>query len=237
MPKAAQSEFDVFLKRHPDIKHVDALCATSTASCAGSGFPLSEAGKIWKSGVELPRCMLFLDPTGDDLDPGGRSGKLGDPDGTATPVPGSLAIVPWADEPTAQVLLQMRDPIGFPNAGHPSILPAGGSAGALARLRKLGLNPVVAVELEFYLFAPGRNALGAPLLPKNPVTGETESSKQPYSIDDLDAYGTFIQAVAGHCIQQNIPASTAITEYSPGQFEINPSINWTRSRPATRRSC
>ena len=222
MAKAAATEFDAFLKRHPTLKHVDAFVHDINGFLRGKRFPVAEAKKIWGSGVELPRCMLFLDPTGDDLDPGGRSGKIGDPDGTATPVSGTLAIVPWADEPTAQVLLQMRDPHGYPNAGNPSqFCPRAALTGTLARLRKLGVNPVVAVELEFYLFDPARNALGAPMVPKNPLTGEIETSKQPYSIEDLEVYGTFIRAVAGHCIQQNIPASTAITEYSPGQFEIN----------------
>jgi glutamine synthetase len=53
------------------------------------------------------------------------------------------------------------------------------------------------------------------------VTGQKETSKQPYSIDDLDAYGAFIRRVAAYARAQNIPASAAITEYSPGQFEIN----------------
>jgi glutamine synthetase len=222
LAKAPATAFDAFLKRHPDIVHVDAFLHDINGNLRGKRLPVAEAGKIWKSGLELPRCMLFLDPTGDDLDPGGRSEALGDPDGSALPIPGLLAPVPWAEEPTAQILLQMTDPAVDRNAGKPSrYCPRAALAGTLARFAKLGLTPVVAVELEFYLFDRDRDANGLPVPVRNPLTGLPETSKQPYSIDDLDAYGAFIRRVASYAKAQNIPASAAITEYSPGQFEIN----------------
>jgi glutamine synthetase len=222
LAKAPATAFDAFLKRHPQILHVDAFLHDINGNLRGKRLPVGEAGKIWKSGLELPRCMLFLDPTGDDLDPGGRSEGLGDPDGSALAIPGLLAPVPWAEEPTAQILLQMTDPAGDGNAGKPSrFCPRAALSGTLARFAKLGLTPVVAVELEFYLFDRDRDANGVPVPVRNPVTGRPETSKQPYSIDDLDAYGAFIRCVASYAKMQNIPASAAITEYSPGQFEIN----------------
>ena len=218
----SSSDFDAYLKRHPRTLHVDAFLHDLNGNLRGKRLPAGEAAKLWKSGLEMPRCMLFVDPTGDDLDPGGRSTSRGDPDGAARPLPGMLAPVPWADEPTAQVLLQMTDPAGDRNAGQPSrYCPRAALGGTLARFRKLGMIPVVAVELEFYLFGRERDADGRPAPVTNPLTGKTETSKQPYSIDDLDAYGAFIRRVASYARAQDIPASTAITEYSPGQFEIN----------------
>ena len=218
------NEFDAFLKRYPKTAEVDVFVHDMNGFLRGKRFPVSEARKLWESGVEMPRCLLFLDPTGDDLDPGGRSEALGDPDGTAQPIPGRLAPVPWADHPTAQVLLQMHDPHlkGETNAGKPSkYCPRAALQGTLARLQKLGVTPMVAVELEFYLLDPSRDGNGQPQPPKNPLTGQIETSKQPYSMDDLDAYATFIRRAAGNAEAQGIPASAAITEYSPGQFEIN----------------
>jgi glutamine synthetase len=219
-----QGEFDAFLKRYPKTSEVDVFVHDMNGFLRGKRFPVAEAKKIWESGVEMPRCLLFLDPTGDDLDPGGRSEAMGDPDGTAHPIPGRLAPVPWADHPTAQVLLQMNDPFikGETNAGNPSkYCPRAALQGTLKRLEKLGVIPMVAVELEFYLLDPTRDAVGTPMPPKNPVTGLVETSKQPYSMDDLDAYATFIRRTAANAEAQGIPASAAITEYSPGQFEIN----------------
>jgi glutamine synthetase len=222
LAKAAATEFDSFIKRHADTVHVDAFLHDLNGNLRGKRLPVAEAAKLWKSGLEMPRCMLFLDPTGDDLDPGGRVTSRGDPDGAARPIPGLLAPVPWADEPTAQVLLQMTDPAGDPNHGNPSRYCARAAlADTLRHFKRLKLTPVVAVELEFYLFDRNRSAQGLPVAVKNPLTGRPETSKQPYSIDDLDAYGAFIRRVAGYARAQNIPASAAITEYSPGQFEIN----------------
>ena len=223
-PAAQYSEFDTYLKRYPKTQDVDVFVHDMNGFLRGKRFPVAEAKKLWESGVEMPRCLLFLDPTGDDLDPGGRSEAMGDPDGTAHPIPGRLAPVPWAQHPTAQVLLQMHDPFitGETNAGKPSkYCPRAALQGTLARLGKLGVTPMVAVELEFYLLDPARDAAGQPQPPKNPQTGQIETSKQPYSMDDLDAYATFIRRAANHAEAQNIPASAAITEYSPGQFEIN----------------
>jgi glutamine synthetase len=213
---------DAHLKRHPKTLHVDAFLHDLNGNLRGKRLPIAEAAKLWKSGLEMPRCMLFLDPTGDDLDPGRRVTAQGDPDGTASPIPGLLAPVPWAEESTAQILLQMTDPAGDSNAGRPSrYCPRAALMGTLAQFETLGLTPVVAVELEFYLFGRERDADGRPVAVRNPVTGQTETSKQPYSIDDLDAYGVFIRRVAAYARAQRIPASAAITEYSPGQFEIN----------------
>ncbi len=222
LAKSVPTAFDAYLKRHPKTVHVDAFLHDLNGNLRGKRLPVGEAGKLWKSGLDMPRCMLFLDPTGDDLNPGARSTGLGDPDGTARPIPGLLAPVPWAEEPTAQILLQMTDPARDPNHGNPSrFCPRAALGGTLAHFKRLGLTPVVAVELEFYLFDRNRDANGLPVAVKNPITGQTETSKQPYSIDDLDAYGAFIRRVASYTRAQDIPASAAITEYSPGQFEIN----------------
>ena len=222
MAQAQPNAFDAYLKRHPKTVHVDAFLHDLNGNLRGKRLPVAEAAKLWTSGLEMPRCMLFLDPTGDDLNPGARSTGLGDPDGTARPIPGLLAPVPWAEEPAAQVLLQMTDPAGDPNAGKPSrYCPRAALAGTLQHFARLDLTPVVAVELEFYLFDRNRDANGLPVAVKNPVTGQTETSKQPYSIEDLDAYGAFIRRVASYTRAQDIPAGAAITEYSPGQFEIN----------------
>ncbi len=222
MAKRLNGALDAYLERHPGTVHVDAFLHDLNGNLRGKRLPVGEAPKLWKSGLEMPRCMLFLDPTGDDLDPGGRVTALGDPDGAATPIPGLLAPVPWVEEPTAQILLQMTDPPRDANHGKPSrYCPRAALSALLAKFKPLGLTPVVAVELEFYLFDRDRDNGGLPVAVKNPITGRTETSKQPYSIDDLDAYGVFIRRVASYARVQNIPASAAITEYSPGQFEIN----------------
>jgi glutamine synthetase len=206
-----------FLKTHPEIRQVDAFLADMNGIPRGKRFPVHEAAKIWDGGVQLPFCLYFLDITGEDLDPGGRSEARGDPDGNAFPVAGTLAPVPWAAEPTAQVLLTMPEQANQPCLADPRQV----LAGVLARFRRRGLMPVVAVEMEFYLMDRKRGPLGEPLPPISPATGEPDSSRQLYSIGGLDIYADFVRDVAAAARTQNVPASTAIAENSPGQFEIN----------------
>jgi glutamine synthetase len=215
-------DLDAYLEQHPDTVQIDAFVHDLNGRLRGKRLPVADAAKAWRSGIEMPRSLLFLDPTGDDLDPGGRSTSIGDPDGTAVPVPGLLAPVPWLEEPTAQVLLQMSDPPRGANAGQPSLLcPRAALAGTLRRFAELEIVPVVAVELEFYLLAAERGGDGAPRPVATPGAGGAEASKQPYSIDDLDAQGAFLGRVAAYARAQGVPASAATAENAPGQFEIN----------------
>jgi glutamine synthetase len=206
-----------FLKAHPDVTQIDAFLPDMNGIPRGKRFPAHEAAKIWSGGVQLPFCLYFLDITGEDLDPGGRSEARGDPDGNAWPVAGTLAPVPWAAEPTAQVLLTMPEQENQPCLVDPRQV----LAGLAARFARRGLTPVVAVEMEFYLMDRKRGALGEPLPPISPATGEPDSSRQLYSIAGLDIYADFVRDVASAARVQNVPASTAIAENSPGQFEIN----------------
>lgn len=213
----AGGELARFLKSHPEVTQVDAFLADMNGLPRGKRFPVHEAGKIWDSGVQLPFCLYFLDVTGEDLDPGGRSEARGDPDGNAFPVAATLTPVPWASEPTAQVLLTMPEQKNQPCLVDPRQL----LARLLARFAKRGLAPMVAVELEFYLMDRKRGALGEPLPPISPATGEPDSSRQLYSIGGLDIYADFVRDVAVAAKLQKVPASTAIAENAPGQFEIN----------------
>jgi glutamine synthetase len=211
------AELQRFLKAYPETRQIDAFLPDMNGTARGKRFPIHEAEKIWKSGVQLPFCLYFLDATGEDLDPGGRSESRGDPDGDARPVEGTLTPVPWTKDPTGQVLLTMPDQENQPCRVDPrQVLSA-----VQSRLRQRGLHPVVAVELEFYLIDRKRGAWGEPLSPISPASGERDNSRQLYSISGLDAYADFVRAVADAARIQRVPASTAIAENSPGQFEIN----------------
>lgn len=213
----AVSEFEGFLKKFPDTQYVDAFISDVCGIVRGKRIPVEDAAKIWQAGVQMPFCLYFLDVTGEDLDPGNRSGSRGDPDGTAWPVPGTLQNVPWAAVPTAQVLLTMPDQAEVPYRVDPRQV----LADLLARFKQRGLTPMVAVELEFYLADRQRGLEGAPLPPLSPATGLPDRTCHLYSIAGLDLYGAFIRDVAAAAKAQTIPASTAITENAPGQFEIN----------------
>jgi glutamine synthetase len=117
----------------------------------------------------------------------------------------------------AQLLLSMEDSHGGAFEANPrEVLKR-----VLARYAARGLRPVVAIELEFYLFDRLPDAHGRPQPPVNPHNGARNTGTQVYYIEDLNDFGPFIDAVAGACKAQGIPADTAVAEYAPGQFEIN----------------
>jgi glutamine synthetase len=94
-------------------------------------------------------------------------------------------------------------------------------ARTLARFGELGLTPVVAVELEFYLLDRELDGRGAPQPPCSPVSGRRERSPQVYGMAELDDYSAFLSEVDRFAEAQGLPADTAVAEYAPGQYEVN----------------
>jgi glutamine synthetase len=79
---------------------------------------------------------------------------------------------------------------------------------------------VMATELEFYLLdakADEPTVAG----PHVPGVGRLQPGAQVYHPDDLWEIEHFLNDVYDYCEAQNIPAESAIAEYSQGQFEIN----------------
>jgi glutamine synthetase len=140
----------------------------------------------------------------------------GDPDLPATLVPGSIAPVPWARKPMGQAMFRVLAEDGSKFFGDPRTV----LENALKPLQKMGLKPVVATELEFYLLDPDASDVRV-AVPKVPGTNRTQPGTQVYNPDDLFEVEEFLDDVYEWCDAQNVPAEAAISEYSPGQFEIN----------------
>src|SRR3546814_10596991 len=90
--------------------------------------------------------------------------------------------VPWAQRPLAQVMVTLIDDDGEPYYYEPrNVLRRVGQ-----RLYDLGLTPVVAFELEFYLIDRERLPGGAPQPPISPATGRRDFGTQVYGMKTLD---------------------------------------------------
>lgn len=140
----------------------------------------------------------------------------GDPDLPMRLVPGSIAPVPWAKKPTGQALFRALTDDGDAFFADPrSVLEQ-----ALAPLQKMGLKPVMATELEFYLLDANAPDVRA-AVPLVPGTNRVQPGAQVYNPDDLYEIEEFLDDVYSWCEQQAIPAESTISEYSAGQFEIN----------------
>ena len=140
----------------------------------------------------------------------------GDPDIKSVAVAGSLAPVPWATLPTAQCLLDLTELDGTPCFMDPrNVLK-----NALQPLTDMGLHPVMATELEFYLVKHDGTRF-VPRLPNIPGSDLPQDGIQFACFEDLDDVEPFLVDLVKFCAAQNIPAGAALSEYSPGQFEVN----------------
>ncbi len=207
----------IALSRVPDCEMVDLLLPDMNGLLRGKRVSRDALEKVYTDGVCLPMSLIATDITGNTVEETGLGYDIGDEDRICRPVPGSLRPVPWTPRPMAQVLLSMEDAQGGVFEANPrQVLRC-----VLDRYAALGLKPVIAVELEFYLLDREADKDGRPQTTINPVTGIRNTSTQVYYMEDLNDYRAFTDAVAVACAVQDIPADTAVAEYAPGQFEIN----------------
>ncbi|MDH3670377.1 MAG: glutamine synthetase family protein [Gammaproteobacteria bacterium] len=210
-------ELEQFLEKYPDTRFIDAILVDLCGIVRGKRFGRDEFDNIFTSGVLLPHSTYFLDVTGHCNNPLGMGVTDGDPDGTAVPVPGTLVSCPWTEAPTAQVLMNMRNEDGTPSA----VDPRNVAARVIDKFSELGLTPVIAFELEFYLLDKERDARGFPQASVSAITGERENTTQVFGIAELEGHAKFFAAVEDAARAQNVPTSVATTEFAPAQYEIN----------------
>jgi len=212
----------------PDCRAVDLLLPDCNGLLRGKRITREAFAKVYRDGVCLPMSLIATDINGNTVEETGLGYDIGDEDRICRPVKGSLRPVPWQDKPMAQCLLEMED-------GHGELFPGSPREvlkRVVSRFTARGLTPVVAVELEFYLFDRTLGADGRPRTAINPATRRRDDSTQVYYIQDLVDHQDFLDAVARACEAQSIPADTAVAEYAPGQFEIN-----LRHRPDAVLAC
>ncbi|HTU68194.1 MAG TPA: glutamine synthetase family protein [Steroidobacteraceae bacterium] len=214
---AAADELERFLAAHPEVRFVDAFVNDLNTVERGKRIDRAAMAGVFARGMPLPGSMFALDIQGGTVEATGLGFADGDADRPCLPIPGTLAPVPWQDGGIAQVQLTMHDHDGAPFFGDPRHL----LANVLAKFRRLGLTPVVAVEYEFYLVDLERTADGQPQPPKGPLTGRREFRTQINSMTDLDEYSPLLSAIDATCLAQNVPATSALAEYGPGQYEVN----------------
>ena len=214
---ASSSEADAFLAAHPELVSVDLLLPDQHGVLRGKRIPAQELLKVYEQGIYLPGSVFALDINGNTVESTGIGFDTGDCDQPCRVVPHSLTMVPWQKKPMAQCLLTMEQVPGkayFANPRH--VLDQ-----VCDQYQNQGLTPMVAVELEFYLTDTKRLESGLLQPPIAPTTGLRESDTQVYAVDNLDDYSALIDDIMLAAQAQNIPASTAVAEYAPGQFEIN----------------
>jgi glutamine synthetase len=211
------TELDAFLAAHPEVRFIDLLLHDIHGVDRGKRVDVGSARSTFANGLLLPGSMFALDVPGGTVQATGLGFDEGDADRPCMPIPGTLLGVPWLDHGVAQAQVTMHERDGRPFAGD----PRHALARVLGQFRTLGLTPVVAVELEFYFIDRERTATGLPQPPRSPLTGRREFRTQINSMVDLDDYSAVLADIDATCRAQQVPSTTQLAEYGPGQFEVN----------------
>ena len=212
------SEIEQYLRSHPEPSHLDVLIIDLCGNAVGKRLPASAMASVFDHGTPVCAAMQLVDVMGNTEDPMGYGFSDGDPDAFAVPVPGTLCPVPWLSGNKSQVLCE------FVSASDGQPLwyePRQVLKKVLNRFNDLGLSPRLAVELEFYLLESQRDRNEKPIAAASPRTGLTETNGKVLSLDKLDEFDEVLGNIESACRQQNIPTTSMIREYGPGQFEIH----------------
>ena len=214
----AASRLAAFRERHPRTRFVDVLLADLCGIPRGKRVAIADGPQIYEGGFLLPGSMFALDVLGGTIQETGLGFDEGDADRRCLPIDRTLVPVPWREEEgIAQIQVTMHDHDGSPFYGDPRHV----LVNVLKLFRDLGLTPVVALELEFYLLDPERTVDGRAQPPRLPQTGRREYQTQINSMVDLNEYSAVLAEISSACAAQEIPSGTALAEYGPGQFEVN----------------
>jgi len=212
-----ESELQAFLAAHPEVTHVDAYLNDLNTVERGKRVDRASLAALYRDGMLLPGSMFALDVLGGTVQATGLGFDEGDADRPCRPLPGSLVSVPWQSPGLAQLQLSMYEPDGRPFHADPRHV----LVKVLDRLHRLNLTPVVAIEYEFYFIDRTRTSEGQPQPPPLPITQRREFQTQINSMTYLNEYSEILYKIYRACEQQGVPATGALAEYGPGQFEVN----------------
>ena len=201
--------------RRNRVTEVECLLADMSGVARGKILPTEKfLSSAAEGGLRLPESIFIQTVTGDFVD----SSVMDDtePDLILQPDPSAMRLVPWYDEPTAQVVCD-----AFRREGAESdIAPRAILKRVLALYADKGWKPVVAPELEFYLCKKNLDP-DYPLEPPVGKSGRPETGRQSYGIDAVNEFDPIFEDMYDWCEAQGLDVDTLIHESGAAQVEIN----------------
>jgi glutamine synthetase len=201
-----------FLKDH-GIQEVEAIIPDLAGVARGKLVPAEKY--VEEEGMRLPESIFLQTVTGEypEDDSAINPSEI---DIVLKADPTTIRVVPWAAEPTAQVIHDCWYHDGRPVTMSPRYV--------LRRVLDLyathGWKPVVAPELEFFLVEPNTDP-DYPLKPPVGRSGRPEIGRQSYSIAAVNEFDPLFDDVYAFCEAQDIEIDTLIHEAGAAQMEIN----------------
>ena len=199
--------------RENRITEVECLVPDMTGKARGKFIP---ADKFIKEDSRLPESILVQTVTGDYTNIHDELVNPMDTDMSLHPDPNTMRLVPWAEDPTGQIIHDC-----YTRAGEPHPLA---SRNVLKRVLALyeaeGWKPVVAPEVEFYLVQKNIDP-DYELEPPVGRSGRREAGRQSYSIDAANEFDPIVEDIYAYCEAQELDIDTLAHEGGAAQLEIN----------------
>jgi len=213
---ASLQEATDFLAAHPDIEAIDIVLLDSNGIGRGKIIRRHELEGLYSNGRHLPISILGLDVVGEDVDETGLIWDTGDGDLRAWPVPGSLVAQYGTKPARAELLLSQYHLDGTPMLSD----PRHALRGQIDAMAALGLHPVAALELEFFLLDPERDSEGQVQPARDVLDGRRSRKTEVYSVDHLIGMQPLFTDIYAAAALAGITVETLISEYAPGQYEL-----------------
>jgi glutamine synthetase len=142
----------------------------------------------------------------------------GSDDGDLALVPDARQIhrLPWSKQPRALAICDADELTGESS----NLSTRGQLKAVIARYSELGLAPVVATELEFFVFAPNPDP-GQPFQPPVGLDGRREDGHSAFSVSSNSGLRPFFNEVYECMAALGLPRDTFMHEMGVSQFEIN----------------
>ena len=202
-----------WLKQH-QISEVEVLVPDMTGNARGKFIPAQQFLDL--GDPKLPESIMIQTVTGEYSDDHWDFVEPTDTDMVLKPDASTLRIVPWAREPTAQII---HDCYNMDGELHPL-----STRNVLRKVLKLyedeGLAPVVAPEMEFYLVDKNTDP-DSVLTPPRGRSGRKETARLSYSIDAVAEFEDFVEDMYDYAEAQQLQVDTLIHENGAAQMEIN----------------
>lgn len=208
LPEAAQAYLE-----NRRLDEVECIVADLPGIARGKAVPATKFAR--QEYFHLPDSIFYQTITGDWGEAAGAEGFI-ERDMILTPDMSTATAAPWTGDWTLQVIHDAYDrdrkPIHF--------APRNVLKRVVQQYEKLGLKPVVAPEMEFFLIA--RN-----LDPRQEIepmvgrSGRPAAARQAYSMTAVDEFGPVIDDIYDFAEAQGFEIDGITQEGGAGQLEIN----------------
>ena len=207
------TEIQQFFRDH-GISEVEAIIPDMAGIARGKIMPAEKFAE--DGGMRLPESVFLQTVTGDYPVNTGDAMNPAEIDIILKADPKTVRRVPWAAEPTAQVIHDCY----YGDGRRVAMAPRNVLRHVLELYAQRGWDPIVAPELEFYLIEPNLDA-DYPLKPPVGRSGRAEPGRQSYSIAAVNEFDPLFDDIYQFCEDQDIEIDTLIHEDGPAQMEIN----------------